>query len=62
METTYSVITFLKNNKAGHGRALIYLRITVNGQRQAISIKRKIEQFGQLTGDTLLTKISHEDK
>ncbi|MEO5600738.1 MAG: Arm DNA-binding domain-containing protein [Cyclobacteriaceae bacterium] len=43
METTYSVITFLKNNKAGHGRALIYLRITVKGQRQEISIKRKID-------------------
>ena len=43
MENTYSLSTFIKNNNASHQRALIYLRLTVNGQRAEISVKRSVE-------------------
>jgi hypothetical protein len=43
MENTYSLSTFIKNNRANHKRALIYLRITVNGQRAEISVKRSVD-------------------
>lgn len=42
MEATYSISTFIKSNTADGNNALIYLRITVNGERAEISIKRTI--------------------
>jgi site-specific recombinase XerD len=44
MEATYSISTFIKSNNAGHNKALIYLRITVNGERAEISIKRSVDR------------------
>lgn len=43
MEATYNITTFIKSNNAAHNRALIYIRITVNGQRAEISIKRSVD-------------------
>jgi hypothetical protein len=43
MESRYSVSTFIKNNGANHRRALIYIRITVNGKRAEISAKRSVD-------------------
>lgn len=43
MESRYSVSTFIKNNGANHRRALIYIRITVNGKRAEISVKRSVD-------------------
>lgn len=43
MEATYSISTFIKSKSAG-GKALVYLRITVNGERAEISIKRSVER------------------
>jgi hypothetical protein len=43
METTYNLSTFIKGNSAGHSCSLIYIRITVNGERAEISVKRKID-------------------
>ena len=43
MEATYSISTFIKNNNAGHKKALVYLRITVNGERAEISVKRTVD-------------------
>lgn len=43
MEAAYNISTFVKSNNAGHNRALIYLRITVNGERAEISIKRSVD-------------------
>ena len=43
MEATYNISTFIKSNNAGHNRVLIYLRITVNGERAEISIKRSVD-------------------
>ena len=44
MEATYSISTFIKSNTADGNNALIYLRITVNGERAEISIKRTIDR------------------
>lgn len=44
MEATYNITTFIKSNNAAHNRALIYIRITVNGQRAEISIKRSVDR------------------
>lgn len=43
MEATYSISTFIKSKSAG-GKALVYLRITVNGERAEISIKRSVDR------------------
>ena len=44
MEATYSIIATLREEKRINSkRALIMLRITVNGRRVEISIKRKID-------------------
>lgn len=43
MEATYSISTFIKS-KSGSGKALVYLRVTVNGERAEISIKRSVER------------------
>ncbi|WP_282072516.1 site-specific integrase [Polaribacter atrinae] len=40
--TTFSVLFWLKQSKAKNGEAPLYARITVNGQRAEISLKRKI--------------------
>ncbi|GAA3554112.1 site-specific integrase [Snuella lapsa] len=43
MKNTFSLLFFIKKSKADRtGRANIYLRITVNGQRAELSIRRKI--------------------
>lgn len=43
MFKTFSILFFLQRNKATKdGKAPIYLRITVNGKRSQISIKRKV--------------------
>jgi site-specific recombinase XerD len=44
MEATFNISTFIKSNNADSSRALIYLRITVDGQRAEISIKRSIDR------------------
>ena len=44
MEARYSISTFIKSNTAGGNTALIYLRITVNGERAELSIKRTIDR------------------
>lgn len=43
METTYSVIATIRKKRTKNGKALIMLRITVNGCRAEISVKRKID-------------------
>ncbi len=40
--TTFSILFWLKLSKASNGKAPLYARITVNGQRAEISLKRKI--------------------
>ena len=40
---TFSILFWLKLSKAKNGEALIYARITVNGKRVEISLKRKIK-------------------
>lgn len=40
---TFSTAFLLRNSKAKQGKAPIYCRITVNGQRSEFSIKRSIE-------------------
>lgn len=44
MEATYSISTLIKSNHAGEDKALIYLRVTVNGERAEISIKRSVDR------------------
>jgi len=44
MEASYSISTFIKSNTADGNNALIYLRITVNGERAEISIKRTVDR------------------
>ncbi|WP_366521588.1 Arm DNA-binding domain-containing protein [uncultured Polaribacter sp.] len=41
--TTFSILFWLKQSKAKNGEAPLYVRITVNGQRAEISLKRKIK-------------------
>ena len=41
--TTFSILFWLKQSKAKNGEAPLYDRITVNGQRAEISLKRKIK-------------------
>jgi hypothetical protein len=41
---TFRVIFYLKKNKASDGKAPIYARITVDGKRAEISVKRSIEE------------------
>jgi hypothetical protein len=44
MFQTFSILFFLQRSKTTKdGKAPVYLRITVNGKRSQISIKRKIE-------------------
>src|SRR5690554_792521 len=40
--TTFSILFWLKLSKANNGKAPLYARITVNGKRAEISLKRKI--------------------
>jgi hypothetical protein len=44
MEATYSISTFIKSKNAGGNKALIYVRITINGERAELSIKRSIDR------------------
>lgn len=44
MEATYSISTLIKSNHAGEKTALVYVRITINGERAEISIKRSVER------------------
>tara|TARA_R110001606_G_scaffold64399_1_gene149424 strand:- start:2379 stop:3635 length:1257 start_codon:yes stop_codon:yes gene_type:complete len=41
--TTFSILFWLKQSKAKNGEAPLYARLTVNGKRAEISIKRKIK-------------------
>ncbi|WP_223034064.1 site-specific integrase [Hanstruepera marina] len=41
--TTFSILFWLKLSKAKNGKAPLYARITVNGKRAEISLKRKIK-------------------
>jgi integrase/recombinase XerD len=41
--TTFSILFWLKQSKAKNGEAPLYARLTVNGQRAEISLKRKIK-------------------
>ena len=44
MQTSFSLLFYIKRNKGDkNNKANIYLRITVNGRRAEISIKRKVE-------------------
>jgi len=59
MFQTFSILFFLQRNKASiDGKAPIYLRITVDGKRSQISIKRKIDinkwnnDAGKVTGNS----------
>jgi len=63
MFKTFSIPFYLQRNKATKdGKAPIYLRITVNGRRSQISIKRKISitkwnnEAGKVIGTTLEVK------
>ena len=40
--TTFSILFWLKRSKAKDGQAPLYARVTVNGKRNEISLKRKI--------------------
>lgn len=43
MQSTYSILFYPKGgNKDRHGNVPIYMRITVNGKRSELNIKRKI--------------------
>ncbi len=44
MEATYSISTLIKSNHVGEKTALVYVRVTVNGERAEISIKRSVER------------------
>jgi hypothetical protein len=44
MEATYSISTFIKSKNAGDNKALIYVRITINGERTELSIKRRVDR------------------
>jgi site-specific recombinase XerD len=44
MEATYSISTLIKSNHAGEDKALVYVRVTVNGARAEISIKRSVDR------------------
>jgi len=59
MFQTFSILFFLQRNKASiDGKAPIYLRITVDGKRSQVSIKRKIDinkwnnDAGKVTGNS----------
>ena len=41
--TTFSILFWLKQSKAKNGEAPLYVRLTVNGKRAEISLKRKIK-------------------
>lgn len=63
MFKTFSILFFLQRNKVTKdGRAPIYLRITVNGKRSQISIKRKVDiekwntEAGKVIGKSLEVK------
>jgi site-specific recombinase XerD len=63
MFKTFSILFYLQRNKVTKdGKAPIYLRITVNGKRSQISIKRKISitkwnnEAGKVIGTTLEVK------
>lgn len=63
MFKTFSILFYLQRNKVSKdGKAPIYLRITVNGKRSQISIKRKISinkwnnEAGKVIGTTLEVK------
>ena len=63
MFKTFSILFFLQRNKATKdGKAPIYLRITVNGKRSQISIKRKVDidkwnsESGKVIGKSLEVK------
>ena len=53
---TFSTAFLLRNSKAKQGKAPIYCRITVNGQRSEFSIKRSVElnlwQNGKVKGNS----------
>src|SRR5690606_11702085 len=58
MYSTYAILFFLQKNKVtSDGKAPIYVRITVNGKRAQISIKRKIsvEKWDSTKGKVLGT-------
>lgn len=40
--STFSILFWLKQSKASNGKAPLYARITVNGKRAEISLKRKV--------------------
>jgi integrase/recombinase XerD len=40
--TTFSILFWLKQSKASNGKAPLYTRITINGLRVEISLKRKV--------------------
>jgi hypothetical protein len=44
MEATYSISTFIKSKNAGGNKALVYVRITINGERAELSIKRRVDR------------------
>jgi site-specific recombinase XerD len=44
MEATYSISTLIKSNHVGEDKALVYVRVTVNGERAEISIKRTVDR------------------
>jgi len=63
MFKTFSILFYLQRNKVSKdGKSPIYLRITVNGKRSQISIKRKISinkwnnEAGKVIGTTLEVK------
>ena len=44
MQRTFSLLFYIKRSKAdSNGMANVYLRITVNGKRAELSIRRKVE-------------------
>ena len=63
MFKTFSILFYLQRNKVTKdGKAPIYMRITVNGKRSQISIKRKISidkwnnEAGKVNGTTIEVK------
>ena len=41
--TSFNILFWLKQSKSKNGEAPFYARLTVNGQRAEISLKRKIK-------------------
>ena len=57
---TFSINYWLYRSKAKNGKAPIYCRITMNGQRIEMSVKRSIEPSKWIVGAGMVKGVSEE--